>query len=161
MPNKKSIRLLNPFPPTMALLLYHPGLLEELPWVVGIALAFNLVVDSMVILLCFSVCRCWHQVKNKSTFLLKAWLFGNFVDILGSLFFQYLTNTAPGNYITYNANLAIIIWFTIIIIGFLIFLFNFWLGIKSGLTNKTALIVGAMMGILTAPWIFLIANSNY
>lgn len=161
----KQVKLYNVIFPIWFLLFFPP--------VIFITLAGNFIIDSLVILLCYSVFKL-KDIQNDMKFfykktITKVWLFGFLADIIGAaiLFLIGILGDSWGmpyelvsaiNYDLFSNPLAVIIViFAMLVSGIFIFLFNYRITLKKIISdNHIRFKVALTIAIITIPWTFLI-----
>jgi len=162
---KKTTKLYNLIFPIWFLLFFPP--------VVFITLAGNFVIDSLVIIVCFSVFKLVDSESNLKTYykksILKVWGFGFLADIIGAgiLFVLGLLGDSLGlsyeltsaiNYDPFSEPIAIIIILGAAVVSALfIFLFNYKYSFKNIIKDQALRFkIALTLAIVTAPWTFLL-----
>lgn len=162
---EKSTKLYNLIFPIWFLLFFPP--------VIFLTLAGNYIIDSLVIVVCFSIYKIAGLGLNLKSFykqsILKVWGYGFLADIIGAsiLFVLGLLGenlglsyelTSAICYDPFSKPLAVIIILgaTLVSAAF-IFLFNYKYSFKNLIEDKTLRFkVALTIAIVTAPWTFLL-----
>ncbi|SFR17255.1 hypothetical protein [Desulfoscipio geothermicus] len=130
------------------------------PPFIFLVLFANLIIDGAVIYLTLRLHKVNLEEKQLVLLILKAWGFGFVADLIGvivMLFFVKYFNTT-GYYAFENPVEAVSFIISISLAGLLIGLFNFY-QCRKVIDRKAAGRVGLAMGLLTAPWMFLLPSS--
>ncbi|SEN55743.1 hypothetical protein [Lihuaxuella thermophila] len=132
-----------------------------------IPLLGNLIIDGLVITFTLKWNRVSLERKKLWGLIFKAWGFGFLADLVGvmivlttSVLLDRLTGYVLDYYFIWDDPVSVV--FSLLVVaacGFLIFLFNRRLAKNAGLEEGIALRMGLAMGIITAPWLFLIPSS--
>jgi hypothetical protein len=133
------------------------------PPLLFILLFGNLIIDGLVIWLTLVANKIKIDKYRLFGKILKAWGVGFIIDIFGALLLfgiTYYIKDLPYFSWGYPEN---VFWYLLVIVlcGFLIFLFNFMLFKKEVLDKKIRIRVGLFMGLITAPWTFLISSELF
>lgn len=162
---KKSIKLYNLIFPIWFLLFFPP--------VVFITLAGNFIIDSLVIIVCFSIFKLVNLGFDLKTYykrsIIKVWGFGFLADIIGggilfvlgilgdSLGLSYELTSAI-SYDPFSEPLAVIIILgAVVVSAILIFLFNYKHSFKDVIEEQALRFkIALTLAIVTAPWTFLL-----
>ncbi|KUO64902.1 MAG: hypothetical protein APF84_08525 [Gracilibacter sp. BRH_c7a] len=130
-----------------------------IPPFIFLVLFANLIIDGLVIYLTLLFSKISIEKRNLIILILKAWIFGFVADLIGIVnliliqdFFNVNAFYAFGSGVDTFAFM-----FSILFAGLLIGLFNYYLARKL-VDEKVARRIGLSMGIITAPWIFLIPS---
>ncbi len=162
---KRSIKLYNIIFPLWFLLFFPP--------IIFLTLIGNYIVDSLVILICFSVYKLVDSGFNLKTFykksILKIWGYGFLSDIIGAgiLFVLGLFGTRFGLpheltsaicYDPFSEPLAVIIILgSIAVSAIFIFLFNYKYSFRNLIEEKALRFkIALTIAIVTAPWTFML-----
>ncbi|MFZ5945300.1 MAG: hypothetical protein ACOYVD_14440 [Bacillota bacterium] len=153
--SEKGLVLYNLIFPLWAILFFTPLIL--------IPLIGNLIIDGLIIYftLLFKKTRLkWQRLR---VIIFKAWIIGFGSDLLGFMLLLFLSsNSIINDYDPYADTLTILAYlFTIMVAGIMIFWLNYRVLIREGIERKTSLTAAIMLGILTAPWLFLIPTNIY
>lgn len=144
-----------------------------IPPVIFITLAGNFIIDSLVILVCFFVFRLGDTQNNLKMFykknIFKVWMFGFLADIIGAaiLFvidsqgYSFGLSSKLTSAIDYDPfrhlGAVIIIIFAMLVSALFIFIFNYFLILKSQtLGRQLRLKLALTIAIITMPWTFLL-----
>lgn len=162
---EKSTKLYNLIFPIWFLLFFPP--------VIFLTLAGNYIIDSLVLVICFSIYKIAGLGLNLKSFykqsILKVWGYGFLADIIGAsiLFVLGLLGESLGLsyeltsaicYDPFSKPLAVIIILgaTLVSAAF-IFLFNYKYSFKNLIEDKTLRFkIALTIAIVTAPWTFLL-----
>lgn len=162
---KKSTKLYNLIFPIWFLLFFPP--------VIFLTIAGNYIIDSLVLVICFSIYKIARVGLNLKSFykqsILKVWGYGFLSDIIGAsiLFVLGLLGERLGLsyeltsaicYDPFSKPLAVIIILgaTLVSAAF-IFLFNYKYSFKNLIEDKTLRFkIALTIAIVTAPWTFLL-----
>ncbi|WP_458412987.1 hypothetical protein ACNQFZ_19615 [Schinkia sp. CFF1] len=162
----KEIKQYNVIFPIWMLLFFPPVIL--------ITLFGNYVIDSFVIMVCFSMFKLSSRTQiNLKTFykksILKVWLYGFLADMIGAwiLFICTLLERKIGlsyevtsaiSYDPFSHPLAVaIILFAMLVSTFFIFIFNYKMTLKSMIEEKRLRFkVALAIAIITTPWTFIL-----
>lgn len=162
---RKSTKLYNIIFPIWFLLFFPPVIL--------LTLAGNYIVDSLVIIVCFSVYKLVNSGFNLNTFykesILKVWGYGFLADIIGAVILFVLglfgdrfglsyELTSAICYDPFSNYLAVIIILgSIAVSAIFIFLFNYKYSFKNLIEEKTLRFkIALTIAIVTAPWTFML-----
>ncbi|MFC7441401.1 hypothetical protein [Laceyella putida] len=107
--------------------------------------------------------------KNMRRLILQAYGIGFLVDIIGVLTlsilissYEAMTGKILDIYFIWNEPTTVLIHLLVVIFcGYLLFRFNHWLAYRAGVEEKVAYRLGLTMGIITAPWLFLVPTSLF
>ncbi|MGE5454660.1 MAG: hypothetical protein ACM3O9_05635 [Methylocystaceae bacterium] len=134
-----------------------------LPPFIIIPLVGNLLIDGMVYYILL------HQLTRLPKFpqlvrmVLPAWIIGFVADILGVTLLIAASELLPLNLdligIWTNIPTIIIVVLVIMLVGFIIYRLNLWLLWRQGIELEICIIIALAMGIVTAPWFFLIPTT--
>ncbi|MBO8171783.1 MAG: hypothetical protein H0Z33_07830 [Bacillaceae bacterium] len=129
-----------------------------MPPYLWLVLGGNLLIDALVILITLRLSRVKLAWKRELIFVISAWGFGFFADIIGAVYlFMVEAELEWVRHPLYEHLMSLWLYlFGIGLAGLLIFWFNSWFGKKLGLSPDIAKRVGLAMGIITAPWMFLL-----
>lgn len=143
-----------------------------MPPVTFITLFGNFIIDSIVVMICFSVFKLSNHIDLKAFYkknILKVWIFGFLSDILGAIILLYtgiLGNflNLPSGVITginfdpfSNIGALLIVILAMLVSAFFIFIFNYNLTFKKSVEDKKLRFkVAITLAIVTMPWTFLI-----
>lgn len=161
----KHIKLYNVIFPIWFLLFFPPVIL--------LTFVGNLVIDSLVLVLCFFVFRLAETQKDLKTFyrnsILKVWLFGFLADFIGGVLLFVINSTdsflgipyeiiSAINYDPFSqAGAVVIIACAMLLSAVLIFLFNYKFTFKNQIQEKTLKFKTSLtIAIITMPWTFLL-----
>ena len=162
---KKSIKLYNLIFPIWFLLFFPP--------VVFITLVGNYIIDSLVILICFSVFKLVNLGFDLKSYykqsIMKVWGFGFLADIIGALilFVLGILGNSLGLsyelisaicYDPFSEVLAVItILASVVVSAIFIFLFNYKYSFKNVIEDQALRFkIALTLAIVTAPWTFLL-----
>lgn len=129
-----------------------------------IPLLGNLLIDGSVIYLTLKCSGVRLEGRKLRTLILMAWMMGFVVDLIGvGLFFllqymmiRFFSKDLDYTYI-WNDSLSVLALSLIVAVcGTLIFFVNRWLARRAGVKEPAAFRVGLAMGIMTAPYLFLV-----
>lgn len=130
------------------------------PPFIFIPLVSNFIIDSIVIYLTL---RSNHFVLSRKKFwrlVFFAWIFGFIADLIGAgllLLFSVYFNI--DSYRIWTDPITVFLYlFSVIVTGVMIGGFNLWLCKKCNIPMEVSCKVGLTMGIITAPWLFLIPS---
>jgi hypothetical protein len=132
-----------------------------------IPLIGNLVIDGAVIILALQINRVRLRRNALWKWILSAWGLGFLADVIGTLllisaslandsWFQFASFYNIGYGIGKDPLSALVLLLVTAFCGWLIYRFNRWLGRKAGVEEAVAHRVALAMGVITAPWLFLI-----
>lgn len=126
-----------------------------------IPLIGNLIIDGLIIYLTLLLKKTKLEWKKIRAIILKAWGIGFGSDLVGvALLFTLSSNSIINDYNPFANILTTLAYlFAILVAGILIFWFNYRVLLREGIERKTSLTVAITMGILTAPWLFLIPTN--
>lgn len=129
-----------------------------------IVLVVNLVIDAGVIGAALRLLKFSLPGGALRSYIFKAWLCGFLADFLGVAILFALADSslmAPDSILTIwnNPTTVVLHLLTIALVGALIYLANRRLGTRAGLPAAVAHKVALAMGIITAPWVFLVPTS--
>jgi len=129
-----------------------------MPPLVFITLIGNLVIDGLVIYLTLKLSKVLVPNDILKKIILKAWGLGFVADILGAGLIFLSSEYFNLNFyrIWDNGTEFIIVSGVILLIGLVIGLFNYIICRKASLSGEISRRVALSMGIITAPWMFLI-----
>lgn len=132
------------------------------PWVFIIVIG-NLLIDGIVIYTVLKKKQAIPSRKKLMRLIFLAWIFGFIADLIGValvLFFSeaYILSAYR---IWDDPKTVLLYLLVVIVIGFLIYLFNSWTCKRFGIEKEAAQKVGIAMGIITAPWLFLLPGSLF
>lgn len=161
----KELKLYNVIFPIWFLLFFPP--------VIIFTLAGNFIIDSAVVLACFSVFRLAQKQYSIKAFywtsIFKVWLFGFLADMTGAalLLVTGMSGSSlglPDKLITginfdpfSNFGAVIIIVLAMLVSGIFIFLFNYNITFKKFIADKgLRLRLALTVAIVTMPWTFLL-----
>ncbi|AGL03289.1 hypothetical protein [Desulfoscipio gibsoniae] len=159
----KQIKLYNVIFPAWFLLFFFPP-------IVIITLIGNLLIDSLVILVCFFIFKLGNilELDLKRFYkqsILKVWMFGFLADIIGASILFFISNTglpheviSAINYDPFSNPVAIIIMvFAMLVSSLFIFIFNYKFTWKKIIIEKQLRFKLAItIAIITTPWAFLL-----
>lgn len=162
---KKSTKLYNIIFPIWFLLFFPPVIL--------LTLAGNYIIDSLVIIVCFSVYKLADSGFNLKTFykesILKVWGYGFLADFIGAAILFLLGMCGERFGLSYELTSAIcydpfsqplaviIILGAVLVSAVFIFLFNYKCAFKNLIEEKTLRFkIALTIAIVTAPWTFLL-----
>lgn len=124
------------------------------PPIMAIVLVGNYIVDGVIIFIVFRLFKI-KIGKPQWAFLTQMWAIGLAVDLVGSIIL--FSSTTPGKYTIWNYSETAFIFLSVVTLcGLMLGLLNYWLAMKKFHNPRMALYFGLAMGILTAPWTFLI-----
>lgn len=158
-PKQKSVTLYNIIFPLWAYLYFSP--------LVVIPLFGNLLVDGGIIMLVLKRNGIKLERKKLRKQILQAWGLGFVADligvgiivlndfVIGPVLNRYVNIELMISYGPHDLISLLVLFFIVMFIGYLIFLFNRGLARKAGISDTIAYRIGLMMGILTAPWLFI------
>lgn len=163
----KNIKLYNVLFPLFSIYLIPPIAL--------LILISNFIVDSLVIILCFYLFKLKNydyslkQIYEKSIILV--WVFGFISDFIGDILvlvfaqggfsfnLPYEISAALNTNVFDNPFAFIIVFIIMLIVGFLIFILNYFITFRKLIEEKNLrLKVALSIGIITIPWAFLIPS---
>ncbi len=168
----KTVTLYNVIFPVWFLLLFPAA------WIV--VLPANFVIDSLVLLLAFAVCKLGSRKLLYKQSILKVWGFGFLADIIGTvllLFTQFAhhvidESSALGRWFYENIASAVaynpfkniyaflFVLLAVALSGFLIYIFNYKIALKKWPTEDVQRKKAALLlALLTAPYIFFVPTS--
>lgn len=150
---QRDIKLYNVIFPLWAIFFFTPLII--------IPLIGNLIIDGLVIYLTLLLKKTKLEWKKLRAIILKAWGIGFGSDLVGSvLLFTLSSNSIIDDYNPFANMLTTLAYlFAILAAGIMIFWFNYRVLMGEGIERKTSLTVAITMGILTAPWLFLIPTN--
>ncbi len=145
-----------------------------MPPIVLLVIPSNFIIDSIVLILGFKLLKLNNWFEKYKNIILKVWIIGFIVDILGS-FLLLITQFIPNNDFLYNnliyplawnpfnKPLAFIYVFLILLIcGFLIYFINYKISFKKvELEEKSKKTISLLLSILTVPYLFLLPTSYF
>ncbi|MGE5607256.1 MAG: hypothetical protein ACM3YE_16390 [Bacteroidota bacterium] len=147
----KNIKLYNVIFPLWALFCIPP--------ILYFVLVGNFIIDGTVIWVALLL----NKIKLKKSILLikiiQEWCFGLLVDFLGTLFIDMLTMNVGlvSEYITWENFVSVLLFLsTVLVCGLIISVINYKLFKKDIMDKRIRFRIGLAMGIITAPWTFLI-----
>jgi hypothetical protein len=149
----REIKLYNVIFPLWAIFFFTPLILVPL---IG-----NLIIDGLVIYLTLLFKKTKLEWNSLRTIILKAWGIGFGCDLVGfALLFVLSSNGKINDYNPFASMLTTLAYlFAIMVAGIMIFWFNYRVLMKEGIEWKVSLTVAITMGIVTAPWLFLIPTN--
>ncbi len=163
---KKDIKLYNVMFPIWLIILMPPIILLVIP--------ANFIVDSLGLIIGFKVLHTIDNFQKYKKSILKVWGFGFLVDILGSLllfvpqflwFSDFISNNLiePLMWNPFSNPLALIYALIIVAIcGYLIYLINYHFSFKkTDLSDKEIKVISILLGVITAPYLFLLPTSLF
>lgn len=150
----KSIKLYN--------VIFPIWLIIMMPPFVFVAAILNLMIDGTVIYLMVRINKIRLELKELRTSIIKAWGFGMLADLVGMLMLLFIgmNFNSLEVYNVWKEPLSLVIYIIVVlIVGLAIYLFNYRMFFKKGLDKNLSFKIGMAMGIITAPWTFLIPTS--
>jgi hypothetical protein len=132
-----------------------------LPPIMIIALLGNYIVDGLVIFIVLRLNKIKIQ-KSHWGFLTKMWAVGLLVDIVGTIVLLLTVGGGPNSYTIWN-DPATYLGFLVVVFGcgLLIGCANYFFSKKYISEPRVNWTIGLSMGILTAPWTFLIPTQIF
>jgi len=134
-----------------------------LPPFIIIPLLGNLLIDGLVYYLFLQRMQIRLNFPQLLSLVLPAWILGFAADILGVVILIAAEEILPLHLdvvrIWSNVPTLVLVLVTILLVGFIIYHFNRWLLKRRGLSTANASIIALAMGIITAPWFFLIPTT--
>jgi hypothetical protein len=129
-----------------------------IPPYIFIPLLGNLMIDGLVIYLTLRASKSILTKGQLGKIVLYAWSFGFFADLLGAgLLFLFSMYLQIDSYRIWTDPLTVFFYlFSVGVTGLIIFGFNNWLLKKNNISDQVSRRVGLAMGIITAPWLFLV-----
>lgn len=131
-----------------------------LPPFIIIPLLGNLLIDGLVYHTFLQRINVKHNFTQLLSLVVPAWILGFVADILGVILLLAAEELLPLRLDTlriWNSLPTVLIIITVILlVGFIIYHFNRWLLLRRGLSSYGAFMVALAMGVITAPWFFLI-----
>jgi hypothetical protein len=128
-----------------------------------IPLLGNLLIDSSVIYLTLKRNSVRLEGRKLRTLIFQAWLMGFVVDLIGITLFFLMEWLFSGKidfgYIWNDPLSAIMSSLIVVVCGTLIFTVNRRLARRAGVEEPAAFRVGLAMGIITAPYLFLVPTA--
>lgn len=130
-------------------------------------LLLNLIIDSAIIHFAFKKLNVELRRRKKIALIVIAWVIGNLLDLCGIFllfFIDYKINRGDRNLIdiysiyTSFTSPAIFIGVTLLV-GLFIALFNYIVYRLFKVDRRSSLIVCIIMGVITAPWTYLVPTS--
>ena len=149
-------------------------LMVLIPPIILMVIPANFIIDSLVLLLGFKILSIADKFKNYKRCILKVWIFGFLVDIVGSLllfatqfmgFSSFLNDNLiePLMWNPFGNVLALL--YAIIVIalcGFLIYKVNYRFSFKKNDLNETQKrFLSLLLALITAPYLFLLPTSIF
>ncbi|MBE6144372.1 MAG: DUF4825 domain-containing protein [Firmicutes bacterium] len=149
-------------------------LILMVPPIVLLVIPSNFIIDSIVLIIGFKILKLtnWFEKYKKS--ILKVWIFGFIVDIFGSIlllatqflgFSDYLYNNLlqPVAWNPFSKPLGLIYVLVVVLIcGILIYFINYLFAFnKTDLDKKQKRIISILLGIITAPYLFMLPTSYF
>lgn len=142
------------------------------PPIVLIVIPSNFIIDSIVLIIGFKLLKLTNWFDKYKSSILKVWIIGFIVDILGSLlllltqfipFNEYLNDNLiyPLVWNPFESILALLyILIVVIVCGVLIYFINYKYSFKkTGLDNKQKRFISILLGFITAPYLFFFPTS--
>ena len=142
------------------------------PPIVLIVIPSNFIIDSLVLLIGFKMLKLtnWFDKYRKS--IIKVWIFGFIIDIIGSLLLL-VTQFMGNNEYLYENLVYPLVWnpfksiiafiyvlIVVIICGLLIYIINYKFSFKKiDLDNKSKKIISILLACITAPYLFFLPTS--
>ncbi len=154
--NRKTIKLYNVIFP-LWILMFVPPLLF-------IPLIGNLLIDGLIVYTVLRICKARLPRKLYMSSVLKVWGLGFLSDIIGAVLLYLLHEIfyELDLYDIWRSPITVVCYIgVIIIVGTLICIFNVRVYKKLGLEKKVYSKIALTMGIVTAPWMFLIPTSVF
>lgn len=133
-----------------------------LPPFVIIPIIGNFLIDSMVYYLSLRQTDSIPPFKQLMKLVIPAWLLGFVADIVGVAFILLITETLPRLDVIRIWNslpTVLVVILTIFLVGLLIYFVNRWLLSRQGYDPEICHFTALAMGIITAPWFYLIPTS--
>ncbi|MGA9172578.1 MAG: hypothetical protein WBZ33_01145 [Thermoactinomyces sp.] len=123
-----------------------------------IPLLGNLLIDGSVIYFTLKRNVVVLDRRKLRKLILQAWVMGFVVDLIGVGLLFLLNNVMYIDfYVIWNDPKSIVVLaFIVAFCGTLIFFVNRWLAKHAGVNEETAFRVGLAMGLITAPYLFLV-----
>ena len=89
---------------------------------------------------------------------LKSWMLGFLATIIGAISLFFLNEWLDlEDYQIWDSPFTVFVYaFVVLVVGLLIYYFNFNLCFQFGLKKTSCIAVGVSMGIVTAPWLLLV-----
>lgn len=150
----KDIKLYNVFFPIWLIMMIPPF--------VFVVAAVNLVIDGAVILIMLRRDKVSMERNKLMASILGAWGFGMLADYIGMLMLLILAMNFrfPDVYNIWTDPLSLAVYVAVIaVVGWGIYKFNYHMFLKKGLDRGISRKIGVAMGIITAPWTFLIPSN--
>ncbi|PLX26164.1 hypothetical protein C0581_05140 [Candidatus Parcubacteria bacterium] len=152
---KKTVKLYNVFFPIYVMVFFPP--------IIFLVLIGNFVIDAVVIVSVLYFSKALSTIKHKRKYITKAWGYGFLADICAALLLLVLE--WAGLVYSYkpfeSVSNVMFIFFAIVVGGVFVGIFNYRLALRNGLNKKIALRQALFMGIITAPWMFLLPLSLF
>lgn len=147
-------------------------LLLLVPPIVLIVMPSNFIIDSIVLIIGLKLLKITNPFDKYKKAIIKVWIIGFIVDILGSLLLL-LTQFISSNEYLYEKLVYPLVWnpfesilaliyilIVVIICGFLIYLINYKFSFKkTDLKINEKRFVSILLGIITAPYLFFFPTS--
>ena len=125
-----------------------------------LTLLVNLAIDCLVIYVVLYVNKIYLEKRKIIKRVFQAWGFGLLADFCAFLLLALLFKGRIGDFYAWRNPLSTVkIVFTIASTGLLIFIFNYSIFLRDGISKKDCLKIGLSMGLITAPWLFLLPDT--
>lgn len=150
----KNTKLYNVFFPIWLIMMIPPFVL--------VAAAVNLIIDGAVILIMLYLKKAEMERKELLASILSAWGFGMLTDYIGMLILLFIGMNFDflEVYNVWKDPLSLVVYIIVIAsVGWIIFKFNYNMFLKKGLDGNLSQRIGVAMGVITAPWTFLIPSN--
>lgn len=143
-----------------------------MPPIILLVIPSNYIIDSLVLMLSFKLLKIKNWFNNYKKTIIKVWITGFLVDILGSILLL-TTQFIPNNEFLYENLIYPLAWnpfmkplsliyclLIVFICGFLIYLINYTISFKNtNLEDNNKRIISLLLGLITAPYLFLLPTS--
>ncbi|NPV91885.1 MAG: hypothetical protein HPY50_14055 [Firmicutes bacterium] len=124
-----------------------------------IPIVCNLVLDGLIIYLGLYLNKAKLRAERLRVVVVKAWIFGFLADIVGVILLLLMDAYLPffNSYMAWENPFSLLYYILVIIfVGWMIYRFNYRLLAKEEVDEKAARRTALAMGIITAPWLFLL-----
>lgn len=143
-----------------------------MPPIVFLVIPSNFVIDSLVLIIGLKLLKITNWFDKYKKLIIRAWIIGFVVDIIGSLFLL-ITQFVPSNDYLYqnlvyplawnpfNSILSFIYVLVIVLLcGFLIYFINYKITFKkTDIDSKNRKVISLMLGVITAPYLFFLPTT--
>jgi len=145
-----------------------------IPPIVLLVIPSNFIIDSLVLILSFKILKLndWFDKYKKS--ILKVWIIGFLVDILGSLLLL-ATQFMGNNQFLYDNLVYPLVWnpfesivaliyilIVVVICAFLIYIINYKFSFKkTDIEEKNKKMISIILALITAPYLFFLPTSYF